>query len=719
MPSLFKLSVISFLFTLLTFSNVIAQPVNTELFEYLSPVPGASLVKPAASIIIKYKETLSPEIYKYESNFSVTGDVSGIHRGKLKYLKDENILTFKPFTPFSDGENVTVEIKPAIKLMNGDNLPYLKYNFRIAEREVAKGTDIISSLKKDLRSKNVKKFNPAIKSDMEQDSLPADFPSITIDNLLNPTDGYIFFTPFVAPTFSPTYLIITDNYGVPVFYRKTGDLNFDFKKQPNGNLSYYDLPLRCFYIMDNRYEIIDTLTMQNGYSADLHELRILDNGHALMMAYDPEPVRMDTVVPGGNPNAIVTGLIIQEQDENDNVVFQWRSWDHFKITDATDDISLTDSLIDCVHGNAIEVDYDGNLLLSSRHLDEITKIDRTTGNIIWRWGGIHCKNNQFTFINDSIGFSHQHHIRRLPNGNYTIFDNGNLHAPQHSRALEYQLDQTNKIAILTWKYVNDPFTYSFAMGSVQRLPDHHTFIGWGATATADISEVSVDGTNQLELSFSDTLYSYRAFKFPWQSGAFTSDQNNLDFGVVPPGDSSIITFSLTNNLNQDVEINSTLNRDSAFTFLTELPVRILPNDTAEFSIKFSPDTAGLYNGHMYLRWDSPGQRITKIIGLKGYTDSIYVGVSNDTRPEGFSISQNYPNPFNPTSRINYSIPRTSAVKIQIFDILGNLITTLVNKEQPAGSYVVEFDGSRLASGIYFYRFNAGEFLSVKKMLLLK
>lgn len=78
--------------------------------------------------------------------------------------------------------------------------------------------------------------------------------------------------------------------------------------------------------------------------------------------------------------------IIQELDQSKNVVFQWRSWDHFRITDATHE-DLTAALVDYVHANALEVDNDGNILLSSRHLDEITKIDRQTGNIIWRLDG--------------------------------------------------------------------------------------------------------------------------------------------------------------------------------------------------------------------------------------------------------------------------------------------------------------------------------------------
>ena len=183
---------------------------------------------------------------------------------------------------------------------------------------------------------------------------------------------------------------------------------FDFQKQPNGNLTYFDTNSGLYYELNNKYQTVNTHSMQNGYPTDFHELRILENGHSLMFSYDQETVRMDTVVAGGDSNAVVIGLVLQELDENKNLLFQWRSWDYYKITDATDDINLTDPVIDYVHANAIELDYDGNILLSCRHMDEITKINRTTGAIIWRWGGEHCKNNQFTFLNDPIGFSHQH-----------------------------------------------------------------------------------------------------------------------------------------------------------------------------------------------------------------------------------------------------------------------------------------------------------------------
>ncbi len=214
--------------------------------------------------------------------------------------------------------------------------------------------------------------------------------------------------------------------------------------QQNGLLTYYDSDSFRFYAMNSQFQVVDSFHSGNGYPMDFHELQLLPNGHYLILGVDLEKVDMSKIVPGGDTSATVTGSIIQEIDENRNVVFQWRSWDHFKITDATDDIDLTSSTIDYVHTNAIQLDNDGNILISSRHLDEVTKINRQTGDIIWRLGG---KNNQFSFINDSIGFSHQHDIRRLPNGDITLFDDGNLHWSQlPSRAAEYKLDEQNLTA---------------------------------------------------------------------------------------------------------------------------------------------------------------------------------------------------------------------------------------------------------------------------------
>ncbi|MEJ2618176.1 MAG: T9SS type A sorting domain-containing protein, partial [Ignavibacteriaceae bacterium] len=94
-------------------------------------------------------------------------------------------------------------------------------------------------------------------------------------------------------------------------------------------------------------------------------------------------------------------------------------------------------------------------------------------------------------------------------------------------------------------------------------------------------------------------------------------------------------------------------------------------------------------------------------------------------PKSFSLSQNYPNPFNPTTVINYDLPVASKVVLKVYDILGNEVATLVNKEEAAGSYQIVFNSvntannKQLSSGVYFYRITAGNFTSIKKMMLLK
>ncbi|MCK9424467.1 MAG: T9SS type A sorting domain-containing protein [Ignavibacteriaceae bacterium] len=114
-----------------------------------------------------------------------------------------------------------------------------------------------------------------------------------------------------------------------------------------------------------------------------------------------------------------------------------------------------------------------------------------------------------------------------------------------------------------------------------------------------------------------------------------------------------------------------------------------------------------------------GQNLAAYINDKmGWTTE----VENDSYaqlPNNFELSQNYPNPFNPTTKINYQLAKNSFVSMKIFDLLGNEITVLVNEEQVAGNYQITFDGSRLSSGVYFYKIQAGDFTVTKKLVLMK
>ena len=88
-------------------------------------------------------------------------------------------------------------------------------------------------------------------------------------------------------------------------------------------------------------------------------------------------------------------------------------------------------------------------------------------------------------------------------------------------------------------------------------------------------------------------------------------------------------------------------------------------------------------------------------------------------PNGFALSQNYPNPFNPMTKINFDLGKASNVKLTVFNILGQKVVTLVDKFMNAGAYSVDFNASSLASGVYLYSIEAGDFKMNKKMVLLK
>lgn len=127
-------------------------------------------------------------------------------------------------------------------------------------------------------------------------------------------------------------------------------------------------------------------------------------------------------------------------------------------------------------------------------------------------------------------------------------------------------------------------------------------------------------------------------------------------------------------------------------------------------------------------YDSGGDAAAFWIGQDGANKRLYMdrlsaitGVSSNGNeiPEKFNLSQNYPNPFNPVTNINFSLPKSGFVSLKVYDVMGREVAALVNKDMNAGSYKVDFDASRLSTGVYFYRLSAGEFTDTKKLMLIK
>lgn len=520
-----------FLFGIQGVPHVYATPII-----YISPRPFSADVSARTSIAIRADQSLQEASVRPE-RFQVIGAQSGMHSGRAVLSYDQRTALFYPEQPFAPSEQVSVSIDSGLRTTAGTSVVGTSYTLQVSPKPLA---DYAVSSPLSLASENPSLVGApqptksmVLAAQTTYKTVPVDLPywSVLTDKA-GAAPGNIFMAPFAFPPFIDTnpMLIILDPAGGLVYYQPMRS-NFaanDFKVQIDGTLSYYLASLPGFTILDNTYMIKRVIKAGNGYTADNHELQILPNGNALLMIYNKRTTDLTSI--GGLSNVSVIDLIIQEIDPNDNVVFEWNSKDHFAVTDTYQPIS-GQGVIDYVHGNAIELDTDGNLLISSRHLAEITKINRQTGAIIWRMGG---KNNQFTFLNSSP-FYYQHDIRRLANGHITLFNNHFNQAPVYSQAEEYQIDEINKTVNLVWGRTSAFQAYSAAMGNVQRLSNGNTVIGWG-TGVPALTELDASGIVVFELALASPLVNYRAFKFPWvgypvTKPALVAELENSDVAV--------------------------------------------------------------------------------------------------------------------------------------------------------------------------------------------
>lgn len=684
---------------------------------YVSPVPGSRYLTPASNIIIQTDEDLNASTVQNDP-FKVVGSISGEHNGKVIMVRDHRTVFFQPTTQFTLGETVSVSMTRPLLSVGGDSIQVTPFSFTISNSDLnadkplveelqRKSLDIpVSSMQIPSSANQVPGLSREFRVNGQVDTLPSDFPPLTVTQSDSPSSGFIFIASNIKnPASYGNYLIIANNQGSPVFYKHLPHRAWDFTLQPSGVLTYsspFVDPTR--YVMNTSFQVIDSFKCGNGYVDDGHDFKILPNGDIILLADDYIKMDMSKIVPGGDTNATVTDCVIQELDPNKDVIFQWRAIDHFKITDGIQ-TNLTDSLVDPFHCNAITLDADGNILLSSRYLSEITKINIKTGDIMWRLGG---KNNQFTFVNDPIRFSYQHDIRMLPNGDITLMDNGNLHSPPFSRAVEYKLDEVNKIATLVWQFRHSPDTYDAFMGNVQRLPDGNTFIGWGGAPTPAVTEVRPDGTTALEMTYPyNSVYSYRAYCFPF---LFITSPTAGD--TVEAGGTTTLRWESSGVGSVDVDY-STDGGSSWTNAAVNYPahndsLKVLVSADSGSVLQFRIVQAGSVNvGVSYLSDTVPVADLT-------------TGVKPKSNPYSFALWNNYPNPFNPSTTITYELAKTGHISLRVYDILGRVVETLVNGVQGPGRYSVKFDGSRFASGIYFVRLRtSGGFEKVNKMVLEK
>lgn len=329
------------------------------------------------------------------------------------------------------------------------------------------------------------------------------FRNLTFTTLRNPEPGYYFVEPNASDSIG-----FLDNSGLSVLKTFVG-IHSNVQAYNNTYVTYFKPSLdgNPYFLRRDRFlSVIDTMRPTAAFRVDFHEGKMWSDTTYVVLASENRIINLSGIVQGGSASASVIGAVIQERRFSDGgVVFEWKSLDHIPVTDATQDINLTDNLIDYIHVNSVWKDVDGNLIVSCRHTDEVIKIRKSTGEILWRLGGSASKGNQFTFIDDTFnnfsGFSHQHSAIRTKSGNILLFDNGNLRPlPNYARAVEYALDTVAMTATRVWSWQPALGVIASSQGSVQELDGGNILIGWGSGSDTYVAhEVRKNGTIEAEI----------------------------------------------------------------------------------------------------------------------------------------------------------------------------------------------------------------------------
>jgi hypothetical protein len=319
-------------------------------------------------------------------------------------------------------------------------------------------------------------------------------------------------------------LMIIDDRGEVVWFRPTGDGHgrvHDLKVQKyrgRSVLTWMDGALNEYVIADHSYREIARFSAGDGRIGDHHEFLISPQDTALIAIYNPVPRDLSSI--GGLKNDTVWQGIVQELDiESGEVLLEWHSIEHVGL-DETYATVMQDGRagLDYFHVNSIDVDHDDNLLVSARQTFAVYKIDRSTGEMMWRLGG---KKSDFE-MGEGTRFAFQHDARRLPDGTISIFDNGTTvfrgtvpDVVEESRTIVLKLDEQQMRASLDREYTHPDKMYADAAGNAQALPNGNVFVGWGRALV--FSEFGKEGKLLFDARLPPGNRSYRYFRFPWSA----------------------------------------------------------------------------------------------------------------------------------------------------------------------------------------------------------
>jgi Arylsulfotransferase (ASST) len=326
---------------------------------------------------------------------------------------------------------------------------------------------------------------------------------------------------FLAPSSGPGQrgVLIADNQGQPLWFHPTSPntaTNFRmalYKGAPvltwwEGK-AVHGLGVGEHVIFDRNYRQVARFPAGNDLGADLHELIVTPSGTALVTAWDI-PAYDLSKLGGVKRGHVIEGIVQELAIPSARVLFEWRSLDHVSPAES---YSGMNERYDYFHVNSIDLDADGNLLVSARNTWAVYKLDRDSGKVLWRLGG---KKSDFK-LGPGAHFAWQHDARHQGEGDQviTLFDNAD--SPQEepqSRGLMLALDHKRKTATLQQQFVHKPPVLAHIFGSVQTLANGNVLVGWGASPY--FTEYSSTGAVRYDAGLPHGGENYRTLRYAWQ-----------------------------------------------------------------------------------------------------------------------------------------------------------------------------------------------------------
>jgi len=502
------------------------------------------------------------------------------------------------------------------------------------------------------------------------------------------------------------------------------------------------------------FQNIDLWSSPDSFSVDKHEIHELSNGNYMFFVN----VSQLGTIPIGHwtqnfqnigytANGIENefdwvGQSLVELNENNEVVWVWNPFDHFTMADYDSlggswEDAYYDGYFDWTHSNSFHFDENESVIyISHRNLSRISKISYPSGEIIWNMG----LPPEFSLGDDNICtellFSYQHHIQLLDDGDLLFFDNGRL-----SPILlgdDSPITRIRRIRVMNdslcdsiWQYDLPPYHYAHAGGSVQLLDNGNYFIS--TLGQYSMLEVTSDKEVIWRAHSEPPAGWYRAYKipsiFPYAFSVYFDQYRDMVVnsdsltGIILDNTNSSLTFSINNHSGYSQEYCYSLNDSNEWFNSNYDTILIQANQYHTTNIEPLVESDSMTWLTLNV-WPINHDYNKKSISYKVYR--VDYDLEDDVKliPKKYLFYQNYPNPFNPITTLGYELASDSFVKITVYDVFGNVVKNLINADQSSGYKSVQWNatnnqGMPVASGVYLYSIEAGDFRHIKKMILLK